>query len=157
MPKTESTAQPGIERNATQTRERLLDAAERLFAEHGLEGVSTRDITTLAEANVGAINYYFGSKEGLVFAVFDRRLTPISEQRLAALDALERAAGKTPPRLEAVLTAYIRPPVEQALNPRLGNASFAKLIGRLVGEPATTTVRELKKAHFDRVAKRFDV
>src|SRR5271157_2146572 len=108
MPKTESTAQPGIERNATQTRERILDAAERLFAEHGLEGVSTRDITALAEANVGAISYYFGSKEGLVFAVFDRRLTPITKERLAALDGEERAAGKAGPKAEAVLRAYIR-------------------------------------------------
>jgi len=156
MPKTESTAQPGIERNATQTRERILDAAERLFAEHGLEGVSTRDITALAEANVGAISYYFGSKEGLVFAVFDRRLTPITRERLAALDGEERAAGKAGPKAEAVLRAYIRPAVEHALDPKWGSTSFAKLMGRLIGEPGTTTVERLKKAHFDRLAKRFD-
>ena len=156
MHRTELTAEPPAERSATQTRERILDAAERLFAEHGLERVSTRDITALAEANVGAINYYFGSKEGLVFAVFDRRLTPITEERLAALDEVERAGGKAAPKAEAVLRAYIRPAVEHALNPKWGSASFAKLMGRLIGEPGTTTVQRLKQAHFDRLAQRFD-
>jgi len=156
MHRTELTAEPRAEGSATQTRGRILDAAERLFAERGLEGVSTRDITALARANVGAINYYFGSKERLVFAVFDRRLTPITAERLAALDEVERAAGKAAPKAEAVLRAYIRPAVEHALNPKWGSASFAKLMGRLVGEPGTTTVERLKKAHFDRLAKRYD-
>ena len=143
------------DRNATQTRERILDAAERLFATRGLERVSTREITKAAEANVGAINYYFGSKEGLVFAVFDRRLTPITEERLAALDAVEEAAGETAPKVEDVLSAYVAPAVEHALDPKWGSTSFAKLMGRLIGEPGTT-VEKLKKAHFDRLAQRFD-
>jgi AcrR family transcriptional regulator len=150
------TSGPPGEQSATQTRERVLDAAEQLFAEHGLDAVSTRDITALAAANVGAINYYFGSKEGLVFAVFDRRLTPITRERLAALDRVEQAAGKAAPKAEAVLRAYIQPVVEHALDPKCGSASFAKLMGRLVGEPGTTTVQRLKKAHFDRLAQRYD-
>jgi AcrR family transcriptional regulator len=156
MGRTDLTAPPPAENSATRTRERILDAAERLFAEHGLEGVSTRDITALAEANVGAINYHFGSKEGLVFAVFDRRLTPVTEERLAALDEVERSAGKAAPKAEAVLRAYIRPAVEHALDPKWGSTSFAKLMGRLIGEPGTTTVQRLKQAHFDRLAKRYD-
>jgi len=133
-----------------------MDAAEQLFAERGLERVSTRNITARAEANVGAISYHFGSKEGLVFAVFDRRLTPITERRLAALDEVEEACGGAAPEPEAVLAAYIRPAVEHALNPKWGNASFAKLMGRLIGEPGTSTVEKLKKAHFDRLAQRYD-
>jgi hypothetical protein len=46
--------------------------------------------------------------------------------------------------------------VEHALNPKWGSASFAKLMGRLIGEPGTTTVQRLKQAHFDRLAQRFD-
>jgi AcrR family transcriptional regulator len=157
MSRTQLAAGPRAGRSAARTRERILNAAERLFAERGLDGVSTRDITAQAKANVGAINYYFGNKEGLVFAVFDRRLTPITEERLAALDEVERAAGKAAPKAEAVLRAYIRPAVEHALNPKWGSASFAKLMGRLVGEPGTTTVERLKKAHFDRLAQRYDV
>lgn len=141
---------------ASQTRERILNAAERLFAEHGLEGVSTRDITTAAGANVGAINYYFGSKAGLVFAVFDRRLTPITEERVAGLDALEKATGQRAPSPEEVLLSYIRPAVEHALDPKWGGTSFAKLMGRLVGEPGTRAVEKLKKTHFDRFTRRYD-
>ncbi|MGO8674947.1 MAG: TetR/AcrR family transcriptional regulator [Limisphaerales bacterium] len=156
MHRTQLIAGPQAEPGATQTRERILDAAERLFAEHGLERVSTRDITALAEANVGAINYYFGSKEGLVFAVFDRRLRPITEERLTALDEVERGAGKAAPKAEAVLRAYIRPAVQHALNPTGGGASFAKLMGRLVGEPGTTVVEKLKRTHFDPLSQRYD-
>ena len=51
------------------TRERILDAAEELFAEHGFEGVSLREITRLAGANVAAVNYHFGSKDRLIDAM----------------------------------------------------------------------------------------
>lgn len=156
MDRTEDVAGAHPEPSPSLTRERIMDAAEQLFAQHGLERVSTRDITARAEANVGAINYHFGTKEGLVFAVFDRRLTPITEERLAALDRLERACGEAAPEAEAVLAAYIRPAVEHALNPKWGDASFAKLLGRLIGEPGTTTIVKLKKAHFDRLAQRYD-
>ncbi|MGA2867260.1 MAG: TetR/AcrR family transcriptional regulator [Verrucomicrobiota bacterium] len=155
MSGTQLSLESHADRNATQTRERILDAAERLFAKRGLERVSTREITKAAQANVGAINYYFGSKEGLVFAVFDRRLTPITEERLAALDEVEEAAGETAPKVEDVLSAFIGPAVEHALDPKWGSTSFAKLMGRLVGEPGAT-VEKLKKAHFDRLAQRFD-
>lgn len=155
MDRTESSTEAQADRSASQTPQRILEAAERLFAERGLEGASTREITKAARANVGAINYYFGSKEGLIFAVFDRRLTPITEERLNALDALERAAGEMPLKAEDVLLAYIRPAVEHAFDPKWGSTSFAKLMGRLLGEPGTT-VEKLKKAHFDRLAQRYD-
>jgi AcrR family transcriptional regulator len=143
------------DKGASLTGDRILDTAERLFAENGLERVSIRDITAAAGANVGAINYYFGSKEGLVFAVFNRRLTPITEERLAALDQVEKAAGEAALQVEDVLRAFIRPVVAHALDPKWGSASFSKLMGRLVGEPGTTAGK-LKAAHFDRLAARFD-
>ncbi|HEY3382542.1 MAG TPA: TetR family transcriptional regulator [Vicinamibacterales bacterium] len=55
------------------TRERILDTAERLFAVHGFAGTSVREITDAAEANLGAVNYYFRSKENLYTEVFMRR------------------------------------------------------------------------------------
>ena len=51
------------------TKGRILEATERLLAEHGFESVSLRDITTAAEVNVAAVNYHFGSKEKLFEAV----------------------------------------------------------------------------------------
>ena len=53
---------------------RILDAAERLFAEHGFSETSLRDITQSAEVNLAAVNYHFGSKLGLIQAVLDRYL-----------------------------------------------------------------------------------
>src|SRR6187402_2480935 len=79
------------------TRETLLNAAEQLFSEQGIEGTSVRDITRAAGANLGAINYHFGSKDRLALEVFARCLKPLNCERMARLDALE--AGPQGPRL----------------------------------------------------------
>jgi AcrR family transcriptional regulator len=90
---------------AQDTRERILDAAEREFAENGLQATSLRTITAAAEANLASVNYHFGSKDGLVKAVFARRLEPLNEARLALLADCESSAGGEPPRLERVVEA----------------------------------------------------
>lgn len=69
-------------RNATPgpgTANRILDAAERVFAREGFFGASTRAIATAANANIGLLNYYFGSKEGLLDAVLARRVDSLLE------------------------------------------------------------------------------
>ena len=66
------------------TRERLLDAAERLFAERGFAGTSVREITDAAGANLGAVNYHFRSKENLYAEVFARRVALLRDPVLAA-------------------------------------------------------------------------
>src|SRR5690242_16020319 len=94
------------ERAGGDTRERLLNAAERLFAERGFNGVSTRMITEEADANSAAMHYHFGTKAALIRAVFERRLGPINEQRERLMaEALEN----TPPDPARVLTAFIGP------------------------------------------------
>ena len=72
--------------NNKNIRERLLDAAEELFAEHGFNGASVRDITTKANGNVAAVNYHFGSKENLYHEVFLRRMREVTEMRLQTID-----------------------------------------------------------------------
>ncbi|MDB6077298.1 MAG: transcriptional regulator, TetR family, partial [Akkermansiaceae bacterium] len=72
------------------TKQRLIEAAEHLFADDGFEKVSVRDITNRAGANVAAVNYHFGSREGLVEIVMARYINPISEERIARLEGLER-------------------------------------------------------------------
>ena len=67
------------------TKQRLIEAAEALFADEGFDRVSVRDITTKAAANVAAVNYHFGSREGLVAVVMARYINPVSEERLARL------------------------------------------------------------------------
>lgn len=71
------------------TVERILDAAEQLFAEHGFAETSLRSITRRAEVNLAAVNYHFGSKKILIQAVFSRFLDPFSVQLSEALDHIE--------------------------------------------------------------------
>src|SRR5262245_63822410 len=71
--------------NGDATRNKILDAAERLFAEHGYTAVSMRSITAAAGVNVAAIHFHFASKEALFEAIFNRRVQPINAARLVGL------------------------------------------------------------------------
>jgi AcrR family transcriptional regulator len=137
------------------TRERVLEVAERLFAARGLDAVSIRDITGAAGANLGAINYHFRTKDGLIAAVIERRVGPLNEQRLRALAAAEQAAGNAPPKLEAVLDAFFRPAVEQAMDPKRGGATFSKLMARCMVDP-NPAVEKAMRHYFEPLVKRFD-
>lgn len=90
------------------TRKLILDAAEHLFARHGINGVSLRTIVTRAGVNTAAIHYHFGSKDGLVEAVFARRAVPIAEERMRLLAACAEAPGR-PPSLEQIIHAFVMP------------------------------------------------
>ena len=91
------------------TKDRLLDAAEELFSSRGIDATSLRAITIAAEVNLAAVNYHFGSKDGLVKTVFLRRLEPLNNERLELLDALEISAAGAPIELEAILDAWVMP------------------------------------------------
>jgi AcrR family transcriptional regulator len=90
---------------ATVTRQRLLDAAEELFARKGYAATSVRDITAVAECNLAAVNYHFHSKRNLYREVFRRRLGVMREQRLAAVETATLSAGRTGD-LAATLLAF---------------------------------------------------
>src|ERR1700752_3315664 len=78
------------------TKPRILDAAEKLFVEHGFEATSLRSLTSAAGVNLAAVNYHFGSKEELFQAVLTRRLDPMNQERIDLLARVERdAAGRT--------------------------------------------------------------
>jgi len=115
---------------------RLAEAAEELFAERGFESVSVRDITKRAGMNIASINYHFGSRDGLVAGVMIRYITPINDERLARIEALERRwPGKAVP-LEEILDAFVRPLATQVRKSDLSERLFLKLIGRMFGEQA---------------------
>jgi AcrR family transcriptional regulator len=118
---------------APSTKDRILDAAERLFAQHGFAQTSLRDITAGAGVNLAAVNYHFQSKDHLIAAVFDRRIGPLNEQRLAALDRLEEKAAGAPVPIEDILRAVIAP-VLLMVGSQEG-AFAANLIGRAHTEP----------------------
>lgn len=115
------------------TKQRLIEAAEELFADEGFDRVSVRDITTKAGANVAAVNYHFGSREGLVAVVLTRYINPVNEERLARLDALERRAAGKPVAMEEILDAFIRPFATQVRRSELSEKIFFKLMGRMFG------------------------
>src|SRR5579859_5859845 len=114
------------------TKQRILDSAERLFSDHGFEGTSLRTIIADAKVNLAAIHYHYRSKEALLDAVILRRLEPINRQRLELLDACERAAGDKPATLEAVIEAFLAPALRVALD--RDGTSFARLMGRIFTE-----------------------
>ncbi len=111
------------------TRSRLLDAAERLFAEEGFAAVGLRAITAAAGANLAAVNYHFGSKDGLLRALLERRVTPLNAAQEAHLDALEAAHGTSPWPLDALLRALFEPLVTE---PCIRDAPhFRRLLSRM--------------------------
>jgi len=118
------------------TKERILDAAERLFAAQGFHTTSLRAITAEAAANVAAVNYHFGSKDGLIEAIFERRLGPLNEERARGIQAaLARAsAAGAAPALEEVLWGFVEPSL-RFRDTATGAREFLTLVGRALFEP----------------------
>ncbi len=118
------------------TRQKIMDGAEALFVERGYSATSLRAIATAAGVNLAATNYHFGSKSGLLAAVFHRRMEPVGKERLAALAALEASAE--PMTVRAVLEAFFAP-LFDAKDPELFTVIPA-LVGRIFAEPANVAM-----------------
>ena len=112
------------------TKDRILSAAEELFAQHGFSGTSLRQVTGRADVNIAAVNYHFGSKENLDNEVFRRRMDEMSAQRLEALKA---ALQEHPGELEPILAAFIEPALAVARQGQ-GGAAFVRVIARAYAE-----------------------
>lgn len=140
------------ESDGRDTRARILDAAERLFADHGFNGASMRAITAEAGANVAAAHYHFGSKEALIEEVFHRRLAPLNAERLALLDRLQGADDTA--SLEDLVEAFVGPALRMQGNPECGGPVFMRLLGHALGQPHGK-VRELFTRQFEEVFRRF--
>ena len=136
------------------TRDRILDAAEGLFVEHGFDGTSMRMITSAANANLAAVNYHFGSKDALVQAVFRRRLTALNQERLAELDRLEGEAGGTPLRPSGIVEAFFGTALRMAADTEHGGRSFMLLLARTYNEP-NAFVRQFLAEEYAEVMDRF--
>ncbi len=122
-----------------ETQQRLLDAAEVLFAQKGYRNTSLRNITTKAKANIASINYHFGSKEALIVAVIKRRILPLNELRMRRLEeavALAESENR-PPLAREILAAFIEPTM-RFRNSGAGARSFIILVSRALGDPDPT-------------------
>ena len=131
-----------------ETREKILDTAERLFGEQGYAATSLRHIIAEAGVNLAAIHYHFGSKEELLDEVLMRKAGPVNEERLALLDRLEAEAGSGLLPVDKVLEAFLGPPFSRAEH----SPEFVRMMGRLYGEGLMTMI--LQK-HFQAVVARF--
>jgi len=121
------------------TKTRILDGAEQMFAREGFHNTSLRSLTSLAAVNLAAVNYHFGSKEALLQAVIERRLLPLNairEEKIEAVLALAEQNSKLP-AAEDLLRAFIEPTLEFR-NSSPGARDFISLIGRALSEPDET-------------------
>jgi len=126
----------------TDTKTRILDAAEKLFGEKGFDATSLRDITTEADVNLAAVNYHFQSKESLIEAAIMRCAAPVNEKRVAMLEA----AGPNP-TVEQIVEAFVGPVLEQDFEP------MAPLMARVLASPET--MQRVFKHHMETLSRRF--
>lgn len=121
------------------TETRLLNSAEKLFAQLGYDGTSVRAINEDARVNSGAIHYYFRSKEELLRKVIERRGAILSNERIRRLEACREEPGR-PPLIEQIIYAYIAPYVAPDADDALGSPEqrfyFARLRARRMAESA---------------------
>jgi len=136
--------QPGV-------RERLLDAAEALFAEHGFHGAPMRDITAMASTRLANINDQFGTKEVLFQEVIARRAPLINADRLAMLNAVRTSRSKAA-EVRAVVEAFAQPLLVRGLESE-GWRNYLRLLAQLTN--SRSDVLLLIAEHFSPMAKMF--
>ena len=118
------------------TKTRILDAAEILFAENGFKDTSIHRLARKARVNQAAVNYHFGSKDALVEKVIERRLCMISQRRMEALKQIKAAVQRQGrrPDVQTLLRAYIEPALTLT-EKTSGERYFLLIVGRALAEP----------------------
>jgi len=133
----------------SETRERLLAAAERLFAERGLAAVSVRAIAAKAGVNWSLVGYHFRGKHGLLAEVYTRHCTALNSERLRLLADARRSGLQ----LEAVIEAFVRPALG-AIQGRKGESHFSRLRAMLAAEDAPLFA-QLRAENFELSSRTF--
>ena len=132
------------------TKDRILGAAEELFAQYGFAGTSLRQVTTRADVNIAAVNYHFGSKENLVNEVFRRRMDDMTTLRLSQLKA---ALENHPGELQPVLAAFVEPALAMSQD-RHGGGAFVRVVARAYAEK-NDGLRKFLSDHYGHVLREF--
>lgn len=140
--------------NVRDTKDRILDVAERLFATKGIEATSLRQITREATVNLAAVNYHFQSKDELVRSVYLRRIRPMNTMRLCLLNALEGAEQNEAKPLDGLLEAFFEPVLDMALSLKNEGFTAGQLMGRMYTE-THTVMQNLICTEMGEVARRF--
>ncbi|MBN2241077.1 MAG: TetR family transcriptional regulator [Acidobacteria bacterium] len=119
----------------TDTKDSILNSAERLFAERGYEATSLRAVTSEAGVNLAAVNYHFRSKDQLLKALFTRGMQRLNRERTALLDAYEAECGGKPVPPEKLVHALIGPMLDASRDRSRGREIFGMLLGRMYASP----------------------
>jgi len=134
------------------TKTRIMDVAEGLFAEKGYATTSLRDITGEAGTNLASVNYHFQSKEGLLSAILERFVGPVNRERLERLDALEADGPATD--LELLLRAFLAPAFTRWSEAGAEGTRFMRLAGRMHSE-TDEQLQGIFLGQFEEVARRY--
>ncbi len=140
-------------RNAEATRERILDAAESLFAKRGFDGVTVRQIMGEAGADVALAYYHFKSKRDLFDAVLLRRVGTLNDLRLAALERVEQRHADDQPSVEEIIAAFTEPLLQILEDDPDEWRDYMALIAQINNSPEWGG--ELMTRYFDPLVSRF--
>ncbi len=116
------------------TKTRILDTAEKLFAVHGIQGTGLRLISRKARVNLAAINYHFGTKENLVRMVVGRLILPLDRERDRLLEQAGAGVDGAECGLEEIVTAFLMPWVSF----RRKHPQYVRIIARMYSGQAAT-------------------
>ncbi len=139
----------------TDTKESILDAAARLFAERGFDAASLRAITAAAGVNLAAVNYHFRSKDRLLDALFARGMQALNRKRVAMLEAFEAESGALPVPVDRLVRAVIEPMFDAEVCGGRDGRAFGLLLGRMYAAPDARLDR-IMLGDIGQVAERFE-
>jgi AcrR family transcriptional regulator len=139
-------------RHPDETRERILNVAEELFANNGYNGTSLRDVARAAELQTAAIGYHYPTKEELFDTVIRRRAAVMTEWRQRVLAQMRQRHGSAAIPLDELVRAYVQPFYESASHGEAGWRHYAALMGRLANSPMGT---EVIARHYDATAREY--
>ena len=131
-------------------RNRLLDAAERLFCEKGFERTSVRELTTQADCNLAAINYYFGGKENLYREMFRRQFEKMIQGNL---DIIDQIMNGPEPTVEKLTRGIVEPAISRIVQNKANSKVLRMLVREVLNKEIDPEyiVKDLKERLFDRL------
>ncbi|WP_082855549.1 TetR/AcrR family transcriptional regulator [Paraburkholderia phytofirmans] len=150
---------PGVVRQGARkagdaTREKMLDAAEELFANNGFHGTSMRDVAEASDARIALVTYHFGTKDLLFDKVVERRASVMAHRRIQALDAARLRTPEGPLPIKDLVEGYVWPFVERSADGGQGWKSYSRLVARLANSPDWA---KIISKHYDAVARQYVV
>jgi len=146
-------AQPSPPRRRGDTRQRILNAAEQLFADKGYDACTLRDVAQKAKVNQGMIHYFFKSKETLFREAYVQRGQEIADERMRRLDAAEAEAAGQPVAVERLVEMFLRPAFDVGMR-GAGGRAFVRILARLHLD-ASRFVDHIRGSVYDESSHRF--